>query len=132
MKLKRSLDDKVEVSTASLNDIMFFLLLFFLIVATFANPNVIKLMLPKAKASQTISKKQITLSITADMKYYIDTREVSLVGLETQLSVIKKGMPDVTVIVRAAGNISVQDLVDVLQIGAQYGIKMVLATQKQS
>lgn len=131
MKLKRSLDDKVEVATASLNDIMFFLLLFFLIVATFANPNVIKLMLPKAKATQTISKKQITLSITSDKKYYIDTREVSLVGLETQLSAIKKGIPDVTVIVRASGDISVQDLVDVLQIGAQYGIKMILATQKQ-
>jgi biopolymer transport protein ExbD len=131
MRLKRSLDDKVEVSTASLNDIMFFLLLFFLIVATFANPNVIKLMLPKARASQTITKKQITLSITSDKKYFIDTRQVSLKGLETQLSAIKKGIPDVTVIVRASGDISVQDLVDVLQIGAQYGIKMILATQKQ-
>jgi len=131
MKIKRTLDEKVEVATASLNDIMFFLLLFFLIVATFANPNVIKLMLPKADTSQTVTKKQITLSITSDKHYFLDNREVTLDRLHTELSVIKHGMPDATIVVRADATIQVQDLVDVLEIGTEYGIKMILATQKR-
>ena len=49
MKIQRRKRFAAEVSTASLNDIMFFLLLFFLIISTLANPNVIKIMLPKAK-----------------------------------------------------------------------------------
>ncbi len=76
MKIKRRHEFKPEVATASLNDIMFFLLLFFLIVSTFANPHVIRLFLPKANSSQTIAKKQITLSITRKKLYYIDEKPV--------------------------------------------------------
>jgi len=54
MKLRRRKREHAEVSTESLNDIMFFLLLFFLIVSTLVNPNVIKLLLPNSKQSKTI------------------------------------------------------------------------------
>lgn len=130
MRLRRENEDRIEVATASLNDIMFFLLLFFLIVATFANPNVIKLVLPKAKSSQSITKKQITLSITKDLHYFIDDRAVTTNGLEIELELMKKRIPDVTVVIRPDAEISVQSLVDVLQIGARTNIKMILATRK--
>ena len=58
MKLRRKKRFEAEVATSSLNDIMFFLLLFFLIISTIANPNVIKVLLPKADKSQTLNKKQ--------------------------------------------------------------------------
>ncbi len=51
MKIRRKSRFAPEVFTHSLNDIMFFLLLFFLIISTMSNPNVIKLMLPKASAT---------------------------------------------------------------------------------
>ena len=51
MKIKRKKTFQAEVFTTSLNDIMFFLLLFFLIVSTLANPNVIKILLPRAQSS---------------------------------------------------------------------------------
>jgi biopolymer transport protein ExbD len=104
MKLRRKRKFAAEVATSSLNDIMFFLLLFFLIISTVANPNVIKLMLPKASASQQLSKKQVTLSVD------------------------DKKQP--TVVVRFDKALTVQDLVDVLQTGAKLNIKMVMATSK--
>jgi biopolymer transport protein ExbD len=131
MKIKRRHDFKPEVATASLNDIMFFLLLFFLIVATFANPHVIRLFLPKANSSQTVSKKQITLSITNKKLYYIDEKPVLYMDLESELSQIKSRLPDVTIVVRADASLTIQDLVDVLQIGSNQDIKMILATNKK-
>ncbi|MDP4207298.1 MAG: biopolymer transporter ExbD [Bacteroidota bacterium] len=131
MKIKRNHDFKAEVATASLNDIMFFLLLFFLIIATFANPNVIKLMLPKASSSQTISKKQITLSITAEKKYFLDQMPVAPENLEVALTDKKKSITDLTIILRADSHLTIQDLVDVLEIGKRVDVKMILATQKE-
>jgi biopolymer transport protein ExbD len=131
MKIKRRHEFKPEVATASLNDIMFFLLLFFLIVSTFANPHVIRLFLPKANSSQTISKKQMTLSITRKKMYYIDERPVLFQDLEKELGTIKSQLPDVTIVVRADATLTIQDLVDILQIGSNLDIKMILATEKK-
>ena len=85
MKLKRRHKFRAEVATASLNDIMFFLLLFFLIIATVVNPNVIKILLPKSDSNQTLSKKQISLTITADKTYFLDKEPVSFQQLEPKL-----------------------------------------------
>ncbi len=52
MKIKRKNSFAAEVATSSLNDIMFFLLLFFLIISTITNPNVIKVLLPRSGAAQ--------------------------------------------------------------------------------
>ena len=131
MKIKRRHDFKAEVATSSLNDIMFFLLLFFLIVATFANPNVIKLMLPKASSSQTISKKQVTLSVTFDKKYYIDEVEVPAANLELAITNKKKIINDLTIVLRADQKLTIQDLVDLLEIGKRADVKMILATEKE-
>jgi len=131
MKIKNPIEFKPEVATASLNDIMFFLLLFFLIVATFANPNVIKLLLPKANSSQTVSKKQITLSITKDKQYYIDNRLIGFENIEAELTKLSTSIPDVTIVLRADNSLTIQDLVDILQIGSKLHIKMILATEKQ-
>jgi biopolymer transport protein ExbD len=131
MKIKRRHEFKPEVATASLNDIMFFLLLFFLIVATFANPHVIRLLLPKANSAQSVTKKQVTLSITKKKLYYIDERPVLFQDLENELGAIKSMLPDVTIVVRADATLSIQDLVDVLQVGSNLEIKMILATDKK-
>jgi biopolymer transport protein ExbD len=131
MKIKRRHEFKAEVATASLNDIMFFLLLFFLIVSTFANPHVIRLFLPKANSSQTIAKKQMTLSITRKKLYYLDEKPILFQDLEAELSAVKSQLPDVTIVVRADATLTIQDLVDVLQVGSNLDIKMILATEKK-
>jgi biopolymer transport protein ExbD len=130
MKLKRSKYFQAEVSTSSLNDIMFFLLLFFLIISTLSNPNVIKVLLPSSKSSQNINKQQINLTVTAEKKYFIDKMLVPKNQLEMQLLNHIKDIESPTIILRFARELSIQDLVDILEIGNRYKIKMVLATQK--
>ena len=113
-----------------MNDIMFFLLLFFLIISTVANPNVIKLLLPKAASSQQLSKKQVTLSVDENKQYFIDKKPVDPTNLEAELKIIMAGIAEPTVVVRFDKTLTVQDLVDVLQTGAKLNIKMVMATSK--
>jgi biopolymer transport protein ExbD len=132
MKLRKRLEFKPEVATGSLNDIMFFLLLFFLLVATFANPNVIKLLLPKSASNQTLDKKQITLSITKEKNYFIDKEQIPFNKLEGSLKVIKQKINDVTIVLRTDNSLTIQDLIDVLAIGNKLQIKMILATEKRS
>jgi len=128
MKIKRKNRFSPEVSTSSLNDIMFFLLLFFLIISTVANPNVIKLLLPNADSPQTLTKKQITLSVDANKSYYIDKIPVSSENLENALTTTFAGIEEPTIILRLDKSLEIQDLVDVLQIGTKLKIRMVLAT----
>ena len=104
MNIKRRRPFHDEDAMASMNDIMFFLMLFFLIISTMANPNVIKLMLPKA---------------------------IPLEGLENALTAALVNNPDPTVVLRVAENLSIQDLVDIMSIGAKLKLKMVLSTEKK-
>jgi biopolymer transport protein ExbD len=128
MPIKRNRRFHAEVATSSLSDIMFFLLLFFLIISTLANPNVIKMTLPKSKTNEKTNKQFISLSITEDKKFYIDKQPVPFETLEATLmsKIIKE--KDQTVIVRIPFNLQVQDLVDILQIGVKNNLKFVIAT----
>ena len=128
MAIKRKRRFHAEVATSSLSDIMFFLLLFFLIISTLANPNVIKMTLPKAKSNEKTNKQYISLSVTEDKKFYLDKQPVAFEDLETTLMGKMSGEKDQTVIVRIPFNLQVQDLVDVLQIGVKNNLKFVRAT----
>jgi len=132
MNIKRNKHFKPEVSTSSLNDIMFFLLLFFLIVSTLSNPNVIKLILPSSKAAQTLSKQQITISVTKDKKYFIDNQQISFDQIEPVLKSRIITIQEPTIILRFENTLSVQDVIDVLEIGTRLKVKMVMATNKKA
>ncbi len=128
MSIKRKRRFHAEVATSSLSDIMFFLLLFFLIISTLANPNVIKMTLPKAQSNEKTNKQFISLSVTEDKKFYIDKQPVSFEELEARLMSKMDKTKDQTVVVRIPFNLQVQDLVDVLQIGVRNNLKFVIAT----
>jgi len=130
MNIRRKRHFKPEVSTSSLNDIMFFLLLFFLIVSSLANPNVIKLLLPNSKSAQNLNKQQITISITKDKRYYIDSKQINFTEIESLLKSRISSLKEPTVILRLENSLTVQDLVDVLEIGTRLKVKMVMATNK--
>lgn len=130
MKIVRKHKFAAEVATSSLNDIMFFLLLFFLIISTVTNPNVIKVLLPQSKASQSLNKQPVILTITENRQFYINKRAVSKTELEDNLVKACAGLAEPTVVLHAASTLTIQDLVDVMQIGADHKIKMVLATKQ--
>lgn len=129
MNLRNKSKFKPEVSTSSLSDIMFFLMLFFLITSTMISPSVIKLTLPNSVYNQTIRKTEIAISITKDLKYYINNKEIAFAQLENELATKAKGLENLTVVIRCDNKIPVQELVNVLQIGNKLKIKMILATK---
>ncbi|MFM9943672.1 MAG: ExbD/TolR family protein [Bacteroidia bacterium] len=131
MRLRHKRRFHAEVGTGALNDIMFFLLLFFLIISTLANPSVIKVFLPKTKVDQRVTDPPIILVMTADKHYYINNVEVAFDDIEGMLKQRVPEMKEPTIILRPDATLSVQDLVDIMTIGVKNNIKMVIATQKQ-
>ena len=115
---------------SAMNDIMFFLLLFFLIIATMSNANIIKILLPKSDTTSQLAKQPLTLTVTEDLKYYVNSNEVSAHMLEGALADAVKRNQDPTVVLRIAKSLTVQDLVDVMSIAAKLNLKMVLSTEK--
>lgn len=131
MNIRRHRRAHAGVETSALNDIMFFLMLFFLIASTLANPNVIKLLLPQAKAGQTVSKQQYSITISKDLEYYYNNskQSISFGELEGKLAQLNSESGDLTFVLKVDRNIQVQHLVDVLSLGTKYRLKMILATQ---
>ena len=127
-QIKRNKRFHAEVATSSLSDIMFFLLLFFLIISTLANPNVIRMTLPKSKTNEKTNKQLITLSVTEEKRFFVDKEEVVFEKLEETLLSKMNAAKDQTVVIRIPFNMQVQDLVDVLQIGVKNKLKFVIAT----
>ena len=84
MNLRKKHRDEGEVHTGPLNDILFILLLFFLIVSTMANPNVVKLSQPKSK-SDTKAKQTVVVSIDANKQFYVGTTKVTVAELKAKL-----------------------------------------------
>ena len=128
MQLRRKSRMHSEVSTSSLSDIMFFLMLFFLIISTLVNPSVIKLMLPKSDAGKSVAKQTITISVDAEKKYYINNKPIEYEQIEPQLANDSKTLEDPTVVLRADNTLPVQVIVDLISIGNRLKVKMVLAT----
>ena len=128
MAIKRNKRCHVEVATSALSDIMFFLLLFFLIISTLANPNVIKVPLPKSDANETTNKQHVTLTVTVDKKYYIYEEEITKDQVEARLVAETKKLKDETVVLRIPKESQVQELVDLLGIGMKNNLKIIIAT----
>ena len=129
MNLRKRKKINAEVATASMNDIMFFLMLFFLIMSTLLNPNVIKLTLPSSNHNVELRKKEVTISITKDMQYFVNNVPVTFPMLEPLLTTELAKSKDFTVILRCDSGLTIQDLVTVLEIGNKLKVKMVLATK---
>lgn len=147
MRVGRRRREEAEVEASSMNDIMFFLMLFFLIASTLANPNVINILLPKASTTTQMEIKTLPLTVRIENKgteneelgIYIEQDRVAFDDLDDILTEEKDkagasddGKSLLNVVLRLDKDLKVQDMVDVMQVGANLGIKMVLATDKTS
>ncbi len=120
---------KAEVHTSAMNDIMFFLLLFFLIASTITNPNVIKLLLPKSSSGQAVSKKTISVTISQDLKYTVNNKEVKVEDMQNTLMGFKKLATELTIVLSVDRTVAIQNVVQVMDIAQKLNIKLVLATE---
>ncbi len=85
MNLRKGLRDKNEVHTSALNDILFILLFFFLIISTLANPNVVKVMTPKGK-TDTKAKQTVVVTVDSLQRVYVGTTLTPIDSLKSVLA----------------------------------------------
>ena len=131
MNLRSERKQTFEIFSNSFSDIMFFLMLFFIIVSTLLNPNVIKMDLPSAKNTQAIHKKEILLSVNKDLQYFVNNKQIPFENLQAVLAAEVSKDREAFIVLRCDNSLSVQQLVNVLEIGNNLNVKMVLATKKE-
>lgn len=131
MALKRRNKVEVSFSMASMTDIVFLLLLFFMITSTQVAPNALKLLLPQSN-NQTIAKAITTISITADLKFYInengELKRVAFSEIEPFLRNVIKQDEETYLALHADKSVPIEQVVNVMNIAKRYQIKMILAT----
>ena len=126
---------KVEFNTASMSDLVFLLLIFFMLTSTLVAPNAIKLLLPSSNSKTLAKPASVTVYIDADMKYYLDGIEMDATALEAGLMEKLKGAVDASVVLRAAHTVDVQYVVTVIDavnnVNRSYDAKhkVILATK---
>ncbi len=127
MNIRKRLRSHPEVHTGALNDILFILLLFFLIVSTLANPNVIKVSNPKA-ASDTKAKQTVVVTVDKDQQIYIGSKPFGLDSLESELSVfLAKETEKPSVVINGDSTSHLGTAIKVMQVIKKLGATPVMA-----
>jgi biopolymer transport protein ExbD len=130
MNIRRKLRSHAEVHTGPLNDILFILLMFFLIAATLANPNVIKLSTPKAKGD-TKTKQNVVVNIDTKDQYIVNGKVIPLSELRATLHpMIMKDSANATIAINADKTVPVDEVVAVMRIARELGARTVLMVDK--
>ncbi len=117
-----------EFSMSSMTDIVFLLLIFFMLTSPAVTPEALDLILPKAKG-KTTTQQNISVSITKDLQVYINKERVSNSVLEQRLKAELAGVEDPTIILRAEEGVPIERAVDVMDIANRNRYKIVLAVR---
>lgn len=113
---------------ASMTDIVFLLLIFFMLASTLVTTNAIDILLPKA-SGKTENKKSIAVSIKADLTYYIDQKRVGESVLENELLAALATQDKPTIVLRAEKSVPVENVVKVMDIANRNKFKVILAVK---
>ncbi len=117
----------VSFSMSGMTDIVFLLLIFFMLTSTLIAPNALKLLLPKS-SNQTQANPQVVVSITEDLRYYVGKNVVTLGQLEPILQKELKFRVEPTISVNADKSVPVEHVVNVMNIAKRNKYKVILAT----
>lgn len=128
MALKRGLKISSAFSMSSMTDVIFLLLIFFMLTSTLVHPNALKLVLPQSK-NQTSAKPQTSVSITSDLRYYVETRRVSFDELEPALAAKLGEQPDMYIALHVDETVPMREVVKVMNIAKKHKYKLILATR---
>ena len=116
--------------TGPLNDILFILLMFFLIAATLANPNVIKMSNPKA-VGDTKTKQNVVVNIDATNHFIINGKTISAEELKLTLQpLIAKDSANATIAINADKTVQIDEVVAVMRVARELGARTVLMVDK--
>lgn len=116
-----------EFSMSSMTDIVFLLLIFFMLTSTLVSPNALKLFLPSS-SSKTQAPQTISVSIDKDINYYVEDQKMPFENIESTLVSRISHIPDATIVLKVDKSVPTEYLVNVMDIANRNQFKMILAT----
>ena len=122
--------DKINpnFNMSSMTDIVFLLLIFFMITSTLVTTSALDILLPKA-SGKTENKKSTSISITKNLTFYIDNKKVSEAGLEQELLTLLAGKDSPTIVLRAEEGVPIEKAVKIMDIANRNRFKVILAVR---
>ncbi len=128
MDIRRKLKAHSEIHTGPLNDILFILLLFFLIAATLANPNLVRVNNPRG-SKDTRAKQNIVVSVDKDHQFYIGSKPVQLALIDTLLKAeidrSRRMVDTPSVVVNADTSAYYGEVFRIMNVAKRHGAKVV-------
>jgi biopolymer transport protein ExbD len=135
MNFRKREREASEVETGALADILFFLLMFFLMISTLASPDAIRLLLPKADSTKVTPPvvESIRLSVDANNAFYLDgnANGIAIEQVDSALKVILQTKKATSLIISIDKTRTVQDLTDVYDLASKNNLSMVMAAEKK-
>lgn len=134
MAIKPRNKKKLEFSMTSMSDLVFLLLIFFMLTSTLVSPNAIKLLLPSS-SSKTLAKQSVTVYINAELEYFVEDQNVAVAELEQNIGSLLEGQQEASVVLRSDQSVAVQyvvnviDAVNKINTSQQTKHKVILATK---
>ena len=113
---------------SGMTDIVFLLLIFFMLTSTLIAPNAIKLLLPQSNNQTSTPPPKVVVSINADLRYYIGEKPVSSSNLEAALVKELKYRVEPIIALRADKTVPIENVVEVMNIARRHKYKLILAT----
>ena len=113
MAIKSRNKRKIDFNTSSMSDLVFLLLIFFMLTSTLVAPNAIKLLLPSSN-SKTMSKQTVTVYVDDNNQYYVGEKRVSESELKTEIFVELADQIEGTVVIRSDKSVAVQYIVNII------------------
>ena len=127
MALKSRNKVSPNFNMSSMTDIVFLLLIFFMLTSTLVSPNALKLLLPNSK-SKTLEKQTVSISINKEIEFYINENQVIETNLENELKHILSNQLDPAIILHTDKTVDIEHVVKVMDIAYRNKYKIVLAT----
>lgn len=130
MAIKRSSKINPNFNMSSMTDIVFLLLIFFMVTSTLVNPNALKLLLPKS-TNQTSNQPNVTISIDQKHTFYVNGKVTSFSTLEGKMVALLKNQEEPCISIEAEKSVSIEQVVRVMNIAKNNGYKAILATSPE-
>ena len=126
MKLKGRNKVSPEFSMSSMTDVVFLLLIFFMLTAN--TPNALDLLLPKARGKST-NTQNVSVTINRDLEYFVNNEQISKQYIEIELKKALEGQENPTIILRAEESVAIKEAVNVMDIANRNSYKVILAVR---
>jgi biopolymer transport protein ExbD len=121
-------------SMASMSDLVFLLLIFFMITSTLVSPNALKLLLPQS-SNQTNAKPLTTVSISKELNYYVNNKgkvvQINFPEIEPFLQQTLGNNPETYISLHAEKSVPIEEVVKIMNIAKRNNYKMILATSPE-